>query len=114
LAIPVRLCAFGFGRIAIGRGSQLAAQHRFLLPYFYDDCVELISGFVQSAVGGIVPVPRCVRVKRIELREDNWRHSSTGTIDEEPSTTLPHPLGRLARLCRKSVVDAKCAADHKD
>src|SRR3954452_19533521 len=70
----------------------------------------------QSAIGGVIAEPRCMRVERIECRQVQLSDASCSSINHQPISFLPHPVWQLARafFVRKIIVEAECAANDEE
>ncbi len=78
------------------------------------DRVNFLVVIRDSAVRGIVAVPADGGVEDVELGKIDEGDVAGCTVDQEPSSALPFPVGRGRGLLRKAVVEAEDAADYEE
>src|SRR2546423_2127654 len=89
-------------------------QYRLAKTELINHRVQTIGAARKTAVGYVVPIPRSIRVKRIEVRQIELGYSSGASVHHHPSGTLPLPFRFEFSVFRQCIIQAISAARNKN
>ena len=113
LPLPGWSGTLGVGQVVAVRLSQHFLQNRLPSAQLRHHGKKLLPIVGDATIGNVVTVPAASRIEGIKLGQGDLADAAGHAIDQQPSTTLPHPTRSQGRFGRECVIEAKYAAHHE-